>query len=75
MRHSITDRLGVGDPYQQTVKYWFVSTKFLNYDRALASCSYRFRVCVNSLKCLISVFSVSRHVIAVFFCSVSRSNT
>lgn len=27
---------------------------------------YHFRVCVNFLKCLISVISVSRHVIAVF---------
>lgn len=30
---------------------------------------YHFRVCVNILKCLISVISVSRHVIAVFFFS------
>jgi hypothetical protein len=38
---------------------------------------YHFRVCVNFLKCLISVISVSRHVIAVFFSLffASRSNT
>ena len=60
---------------KRAVTYWFVRHKLLNYNATLALCSYRFRVCVNSLKCLISVFSVSRHVIAVFFCSVARSNT
>lgn len=73
--HFMINTLRVCNPRQWSVKYWFVRPKLLNYDTALASCSYHFRVCVNSLKCLISVFSVSRHVIAALFCLVSRSNT